>query len=171
MIADLREEEGKKRRKRRRRVRRRGRKKEGPEKEKKQFVRRKKLAPRRSVVEGGALCSRPSQQPGWRSTGRDSVGWMRSWSPSLGQWETMERILSSGVTPCDLLFKKLASSLMLYLHSEVYIYIYICGCKAFKALVSLPGIKLVPSAVRAQSLKHWTAREFPYLVFLCFSSP
>lgn len=48
---------------------------------------------------------------------------------------------------------------MFYLHSEVYI--YICGCKAFKVLVSLPGIKLVPSAVRAQSLKHWTAREFP----------
>ena len=125
MTADLREEEGKKRRKGRRRVRRRGRKKEGPEREKKQFVRRQQLAPRRSVVEGGALCSRPSQQPGWRSTGRDFVGWMRSWSPSLGQWETMERILSSGVTPSDLLFKKLASSLMFYLHSEVYIYIYI----------------------------------------------
>lgn len=108
MIADLREEEGEKRRKRRRRVRRRGRggKKEGQEKDKKQFVRRKQLAPRRTVAEGGALCSRPSQHPGWRSTGRDSVGWMRSWSPSLGQWETMGRILSSGVTPSDLLFKK-----------------------------------------------------------------
>lgn len=134
-------------------------------------MRRKQLAPRRTVLEGAALCSGPSPQPGWRSTWRDFVGWMRSWSPSLGQRETMERILSSGVTPSDLLFKKLASSLMFYLHSEVYIYIYICGCKAFKVLVSLPGIKLVPSAVRAQSLKHWTAREFPCLVFLCFSFP
>ena len=30
----------------------------------------------------------------------------------------MERILGSGVTPSDLLFKKFTSSLMFYLHSE-----------------------------------------------------
>lgn len=116
MIADLREKEGRKRRKRRKRVRGSRRKKEGQEKEKKE-IHAEETAPRHAVV-GGSAELRPGQQPGWRSTGLDFVGWMRSWSSSLGQWETTERSLSSEVTPSDLLFKKFASSLMFYLHSE-----------------------------------------------------
>lgn len=91
------------------------RKKEGREKEK-QEIHAEETAPRRAVV-GGSAALRPGQQPGGRSTGLDFVGWMRSWSLSLGQWETTERSLSSGVTPFDLLFKKF-TSLMFYLRSE-----------------------------------------------------
>ena len=36
------------------------------------------------------------------------------------------------------------------------------GCGIF---VSQPGIKLEPSAVKAQSPNHWTAREFPGVIF------
>ena len=36
---------------------------------------------------------------------------------------------------------------------------------AFRILVSRPGIKLVPPAVKALSPNHWTAREFPIFLF------
>ena len=35
------------------------------------------------------------------------------------------------------------------------------------ALVSQPGIKLMPSVLEAQSLNHWTAREVP-IIYDCY---
>lgn len=40
------------------------------------------------------------------------------------------------------------------------------GCPvACGTLVPLPGVEPRPSAVRAWRLNHWTAREFPVLLF------
>ena len=43
---------------------------------------------------------------------------------------------------------------------EVYFFFWLCRV-ACGILVQPPGIEPGPSAVRAQSPKHWTAREFP----------
>ena len=42
--------------------------------------------------------------------------------------------------------------------------------EACKILVPLPGIELVPLALEAQSLNHWTAREIQNIVWTWFSS-
>ena len=42
-------------------------------------------------------------------------------------------------------------------------------CKACGILVPRPGIEPGPSAVKAPSPNHWTAREFP--IFLIFKDP
>ena len=46
------------------------------------------------------------------------------------------------------------------------IYLFIFGCAVCGILVPWPGIKLVPLALGAQSLNHWTTREIPSIILL-----
>ena len=48
----------------------------------------------------------------------------------------------------------------------IFIYLFWPCCTACGILVPQPGIEPWPSAVRAQSSNHWTAREFPKGYFL-----
>ena len=48
-----------------------------------------------------------------------------------------------------------------------FIYLYFGPClAAYGILVPWPGIEPMPSALRAQSLNHWTDREVPIIQFL-----
>ena len=46
-----------------------------------------------------------------------------------------------------------------------YLFIFLPHCVACEILVPRPGIEPGPSAVRVQSLNHWTARKFPTVAF------
>ena len=50
--------------------------------------------------------------------------------------------------------------LSLFIFIVVWLY-----CLAYEILVPQPGIEPRPSAVKVQSLNHWTTREFPTLIF------
>ena len=41
------------------------------------------------------------------------------------------------------------------------IFFFFCHIEAFWILFPQPGMESVPPTVEAQSLNHWTAREFP----------
>ena len=54
---------------------------------------------------------------------------------------------------------------------SVYLFIYFWPrCAACRILVSQPGMEPVPSAVKARSPNHWTARYFPVLLFLILTT-
>ena len=56
----------------------------------------------------------------------------------------------------------------------LFCFVFPC-CAAFGILVPWPGTELTPSAVKARSPNHWTAREFPsqdfkFFIFLTYTS-
>ena len=53
-----------------------------------------------------------------------------------------------------------ASILLTYIHLIIFFFFWSCG-EACRILVPRPGIEPVPSAVKALSPNHWTARKFP----------
>ena len=54
----------------------------------------------------------------------------------------------------------------LFLQLSGCLFIYWLCFVAYEILVPQPGMKAGPSAVRAQSPNHWTARELPYFSYL-----
>ena len=47
----------------------------------------------------------------------------------------------------------------------MYFFLWPC-CIVCRILVLQPGIKLAPPAVEAWSPNHWTAKEFPIIVYI-----
>ena len=54
-----------------------------------------------------------------------------------------------------------------YLSQNLFFFFFWLHRMACGILVPRTGIEPAPLAVRAQSPNHWTAREFPYLLFIC----
>ena len=67
--------------------------------------------------------------------------------------------------------KALTQTVLFVLAYAVWFLLFLPCCTACEILVSQQGFKPRPSALRVQSLNHWTARELPHMILLIYKCP